>query len=59
MARHISRSDGNIGEEELCNVLPEVQFAGVWRSKSIAADVKDKSESVKVAKFKSRPTQCQ
>ena len=57
MARHISRSDGNFGEEHLHNVLLEDQFADVWRSRSIAADVNDEGESLEVAKRKSKPTQ--
>ena len=56
MARHISRSDGNIGEEYLHNVVSEDQFADVWRSRSVAADVNNKAESL-VAKQKSKPTQ--
>ena len=39
MAWHISRSDGNLGDENLHNVLLEDQFADVWRGRSIAADV--------------------
>ena len=39
MAGHISRSDGNLGDENLHNVLLEDQFADVWRGRSIAADV--------------------
>ena len=34
MARHISRSDGNFGEEHLHKVPLEDQFADVWRSNS-------------------------
>ena len=52
--RHISRSDG---EENLRNVLLEDQFANVWRSRSMAADVSDEGESLEVAKQKSKPTQ--
>ena len=45
MARHISRSDGNLGDENLHNVLLEDQFADVWRSRSIAADVSYEGKS--------------
>ena len=57
VARHISRSDGNFGEEHLHNILLEDQFADVWRSRSIAVDVNDEGESLEVAKWKSEPTQ--
>ena len=57
MARHISRSDGNIGEENMHNILSENQFADAWRSRSIAADVNNEGESLKIAKWKSKPTQ--
>ena len=57
MGRHISRSDGNIGEENLHIVLSESQFADVWRSRSIAGDVNDEAESVEIVKQKSKPTQ--
>ena len=56
-ARHISISDGNIGEEHLHNVLLEDQFPDVWRSRSKAADVNEKEELLEVAKWKSKPTQ--
>ena len=46
MARHISRSDGNIGEENMHNILSENQFADAWRSISIAADVNNEGESL-------------
>ena len=56
-ARHISRSDGNIGEEHLHTVLLEDQFADVYRSRPIAADVNDEGESLESAKQKSKPPQ--
>ena len=57
MARHISRSDGNIAEEHLHTVLLEDQFADVCRSRSIASDVNDEGESLEFAKRKSKPPQ--
>ena len=57
VSRHISRSDGRIGEENLPNVLSESQFTDVWGTRSVAADVNDEVESVEVAKQKSKLTQ--
>ena len=57
MVRHISGVDGHIDEEHLQDVLSEDQFDNVLRSRSIAADVNNKAESLEVAKLISKPTQ--
>ena len=46
MARHISRSNGNTGEEHLHSVMSEDQFADVWTGRSIASDVNNEAESL-------------
>ena len=56
MTRHISRSDGKIGEEHLHKVVSNDQFADVWRSRSIASDVNNEAGSLEAAKRKSKPT---
>ena len=38
-ARHISRSDGNIGEEHLHYVLSDGQLADVWKNRSIVLQI--------------------
>ena len=56
MERHISRSDGHIGEENRYSILQEDGFADTWRCRSIAADVSDEAERVKIVRQKSKQT---